>query len=88
MRNFLGNLYFHKLFFRAFAGLSILFLLSYWIPGMFFIVSMLVLGFVGVTLVDTWLLFRVKEGVLASRMAPDKFSNSDVNEIHIPLKSR
>lgn len=88
MLNIFRNIYFHKNFFRAIAVLTVLFLISYWISVLFFVSTILVIVLLGLTLIDTWLLFRIKEGILASRNTPEKFSNSDQNEISIPIRNR
>lgn len=38
--------------------------------------------------IDIWLLFRNREGIVASRTTPEKFSNSDVNEINVEVRNR
>ncbi len=88
MRNFIKNIYFHKNFFKVLSALVVLFLVSYWVQGLFFVVSILVIGLVIIAIVDAWFLFRVKDGILASRNTPEKFSNSDANEIVIPVRNR
>lgn len=88
MRNFIKNIYFHKNFFKVLSTLVVLFLVSYWVQGLFFVVSILVIGLVIIAIVDAWFLFRVKDGILASRNTPEKFSNSDANEIVIPVRNR
>jgi uncharacterized protein (DUF58 family) len=50
----------------------------------------LVLGFfilIGLLVVDLFLLYRAKNGVDASRVLPDKFSNGDENPIEIKLRN-
>ena len=49
---------------------------------------MLAISLLVIAGVDAWMLFRVKEGILASRITPEKFSNSDSNEISIPVRNR
>ena len=88
MQNFFRNTYFNKNFFRAIAALAVLFLFSYWISSLFFVAIVGLVVFLGLTILDLWILFRVKDGIRASRNTPSTFSNSDPNEISIPVRNR
>lgn len=83
---------FRKLFLgkRLYVGLAILallFFLSYWFwilyPITLFLASMLVVLFA----VDFLMIFGKKEGIKGERKLPEKFSNSDENEVGISIKN-
>ncbi|NVK51464.1 MAG: DUF58 domain-containing protein [Flavobacteriaceae bacterium] len=85
MFRFLKQLYISNRFFIYIAILSGVFLLSYWIAIFLAIAWLLVLAFITIALVDIVVLFRFKNGVVARRIAPKKFSNSDENALKIAL---
>ncbi|WP_165805975.1 DUF58 domain-containing protein [Marixanthomonas spongiae] len=68
------------------ACLSVLFLASYWFTSLYGIVWILVLVFLVAILFEISMLFS-KNGLKGKRILPDKFSNSDVNDVQVQLKN-
>ncbi|WP_290475550.1 MULTISPECIES: DUF58 domain-containing protein [unclassified Leeuwenhoekiella] len=85
---FIKSLYLHQRVFYALAVLAVLFLFSYWYNSLFPIASvgMLLLGIA--MLFDGVTLYKKKEGISATRKLPEKFSNSDLNEVPLQLSNR
>ena len=86
--NFIKNLYLGKRLFFILAVLIVLFLFSYWWHTLF---SIALLGtfFLSVAfLFDVVLLFKNKEGINAARKLPEKFSNSDLNEVPLAIQNK
>lgn len=76
---------------RFFIALGVLigcFITAFMLPGL------IVISYIGLAILlvaaflDLFLLFRIKEGLSASRVLPARFSNGDPNPIHINLKSQ
>lgn len=61
--------------------------MSYWIDLLIVFAWFASLVFVTVALVDILVLFRFKSGIVANRIVPEKFSNSDENTITISLNN-
>lgn len=81
------SLYLTNRFYYLFTGLIVLFFLSYFAPGLYIITQLLVLFFVVATTLDGILLYR-KNGIIAHRNCPDKFSNGDKNEVIISIDNQ
>ncbi len=76
-----------KRFFQILIGLVLLFILAFFFERL---QGYLVFGFfvlIGLLVVDLFLLYRSKNGVDASRVVPDKFSNGDENPVEIKLRN-
>jgi uncharacterized protein (DUF58 family) len=76
-----------KRFFQILIALVLLFILAFFFERL---QGYLVMGFfilIGLLVVDLFLLYRAKNGVDASRVLPDKFSNGDENPIEIKLRN-
>ncbi|MGB1312802.1 MAG: DUF58 domain-containing protein [Bizionia paragorgiae] len=82
---FIKSLYLHKAFFVYLASASVGFLLSFWIPFLYPIAWVLVLIIALLFVVDIIILYRYNNAISASRLLPDKFSNSDSNTVPISL---
>ncbi|MDX1270572.1 DUF58 domain-containing protein [Bizionia paragorgiae] len=82
---FIKSLYLHKAFFVYLASASVGFLLSFWIPFLYPIAWVLVLIIALLFVVDLIILYRYNNAISASRLLPDKFSNSDSNTVPISL---
>ncbi|MFV8226077.1 DUF58 domain-containing protein [Christiangramia aquimixticola] len=83
---FFRNLYFNSRLFYLIFGLALLFLLSYWQEWLYSITWILSMILVLLVLIDIISLFRV-DAIQAKRKVPEKFSNSDLNEVIIKLKN-
>ncbi len=82
------QLFLGKRLYVALAILALVFFLSYWFwvlyPIALFFVAMLLVLFV----VDFLLVFGKKEGITGNRKLPEKFSNSDENEVEITIANQ
>lgn len=87
MLTFFKQLHIHSRFFTYIAILSGVFLLSYWIAILLAVAWFLTITFSTIALLDIVLLFRFKNGIVANRVVPKKFSNSDENNISINLNN-
>ncbi len=74
-------------FFFGCIGIAILYIFSFVFPRLLNIVSLLLLVFVGLTALDTLLLFLTKKGIDATRILPEKFSNGDQNPISLSIEN-
>ncbi|OED46532.1 cell division protein FtsB [Flavobacteriaceae bacterium (ex Bugula neritina AB1)] len=84
---FYKSLYFTNRMFYALAILTVLFLLSYWFRILYPLTWLFVWGMVIATLFDIVILYNTKNGVIANRLLPDKFSNSDFNAVPIRIRN-
>ena len=83
----LRQLFFERRLYWLLAGIAFIFLVSYWVEILYPVgfVCLWVLGFLVV--VDFIFLFRLKEGIKAARILPEKFSNSDFNSVNVTIKN-
>lgn len=82
------NIYITNRFFIAICGLIVLMIVSYGIPGLFPISKLLVYLFITLLIVDIFVLFRKRKGVLVVRSLADRLSNGDENDISLSLDNR
>jgi uncharacterized protein (DUF58 family) len=76
-----------NVYYAGFA-VAVLFILSYLVPVLFN-VAILVLLFIGITvLIETFLLYRKRDGVEAWRILNTRLSNGDENKVGIQLKNQ
>ncbi|WP_041496371.1 DUF58 domain-containing protein [Nonlabens marinus] len=76
-----------KRFFQVLIAIVLLFILAFFFERL---EDYLVLGFfilIGLLVVDLFLLYLPKSGVMGSRVLPDKFSNGDENPVEIRLRN-
>ena len=85
--NFLKSFYIHNSFFRYIAILSALFIVSYWVKWLYPIAWITTFFLMSLFVLDIFLLYRSKKGIDASRIAPQKLSNSDHNTITLNFRS-
>ncbi len=83
----LKSFYLTPRFFYAMAGLSVLFLFSYWWQWLYGIIWILVLALGVLILFELSMLYR-KNGLEGERILPEKFSNSDLNSVSILLQNK
>ena len=83
---FFKSLYLDSRVFYILSGFVVLFLLSYWFPILYPFTWLLVWIFVIFLLFDAVLLFNSK-GIVAKRLLPEKFSNSDFNAVPVTIKN-
>ncbi|MEH6704679.1 DUF58 domain-containing protein [Galbibacter orientalis] len=82
------QLYIENRFYYFASGIVVLFLLSFILEWLFFIAQIAFFSFIAFFVLDVLVLFFVKKGLIASREAPDKFSNGDQNIILIHLENQ
>lgn len=82
---FLKSLYIHQQFYIYIAVIACMFLISFWFPLLYYVAQTLVILLATFFLADLYLLYSKKSGVKAKRTLPNKFSNSDENEVPISL---
>lgn len=82
----LKSLYLTERFFKAIAIIALLFLVSYWFESLYGYVWLLVVAFIFLILAEFSMLYS-KNGLLASRLLPERFSNSDVNYVQVQFKN-
>ncbi|WP_169741097.1 DUF58 domain-containing protein [Dokdonia donghaensis] len=88
MIRFIKGLFLHQRLFYGLAVLALLYLLSYWFHGLFGITNILLLVFLLLVFIDALVLFRGSGKIKATRALPEKFSNSDVNELKVTLENK
>ena len=84
MLKFIRSLYFGKRLFYSLFGISVLFLVSFWLPPLYSITWILVSVLLVLVLTDIVALYR-SSGISAERRLPEKFSNSDENSVKIEI---
>ena len=84
-RTYLLPVFFTGWFYRIFAGIIGLFIIAYLIPALFIICQVLLVLFALLVLTDYLLLFIKQNGIEATRILPQRFSNGDENPVTITL---
>ena len=82
---FIRNLYLNNRLFAATSGVVMLFILAFVLESGMVVPQLIFYLLLAATLTDGLLLFRVKRGINGYRLAPDRLSNGDENEIKIHL---
>lgn len=82
---FLKSLYIHQQLYIYIAIIACVFLISFWFPLLYYVAQVLTILLTAFFLADLYLLYSKKNGVKAKRTLPNKFSNSDKNEVPILL---
>jgi uncharacterized protein (DUF58 family) len=83
----LRSLYLNNRLFWAIGLLVVLFIFSFIAGGFVIVPKILFYLLLGILLTDLILLFRVRRGFNGERIAPDRLSNGDENEIKLILES-
>lgn len=81
------SLYLNNRFFILSSALAVLFILTFVLDTGFVVPQVCFYVFLAVILTDGLMLFRVKRGMNGHRLAPDRLSNGDENEIKIHLEN-
>ena len=86
-QNFYQNLFLGRRLFSGLGIVAVLFLLSFFFTwlGIVPLVSLAVV--LMLFFIDVWLLYKLKNGVLARRQSPERLSNGDENEIYLYLEN-
>ncbi|WP_299210307.1 DUF58 domain-containing protein [uncultured Dokdonia sp.] len=85
---FIKSLFIGNRIFYALTGIGVCYLLSYWFHALFPIAGLLALGLAVLFFMDCLVLFRGSEHIKAQRLLPEKFSNSDVNELTVSIQNK
>ncbi|GHB42160.1 DUF58 domain-containing protein [Mongoliitalea lutea] len=85
LKKFIQQLFLGYRLYAVLLGLSVIFLLSYWIAFLFPVGIILLWSLAFLLVLDTIILFRKQDALFAQRLLPEKFSNSDVNEVRLLL---
>ena len=86
MLRFFKSLYLHQRFFVVTFTLAAGFLFSYWFEWLYPILWLLTIAFLLIVLTDIIALYKGR-GITAERILPDKFSNSDENQVQVMLQN-
>ena len=79
--------YLSSKFFVVLAALVLIFILSYFIQSLYVVSNLLFVSVIFLLIADTILLYANKKGIYAYRVAPNRLSNGDENEIKIFLEN-
>ena len=83
MKKFFKALFIHATFFYALLGIITVFVFSYFFPVLYTFSWALLFILILLTIIDVLLVFSPHKAIVASRIVPDRFSNSDENEVQI-----
>ncbi|MDX2245546.1 MAG: DUF58 domain-containing protein [Bacteroidia bacterium] len=87
MKQFIQSLYLNNRLFLLLGINSALFILGFLIPAVLPVAKVSLLMISVFTCLDIFLLYREKEGLLANRETPEKFSNGDQNPVRISIEN-
>ncbi len=82
------NLYLSTRFFYGIAGVICLFLAAYLFPILLLPAKVGLAIFILFTIVDIFLLFRIKNACKAERICPEKLSNGDLNKLSLKISNQ
>lgn len=85
---FIKSLFLSNTVFYALTAIAIVYLLSYWYHPLFPLGGLLLFGLAILFFIDCLVLFRGSERIIAKRLLPEKFSNSDVNELPVAIHNK
>ncbi|MDP5076925.1 MAG: DUF58 domain-containing protein, partial [Nonlabens sp.] len=88
MKKFLQNLYIQNRFFIVLGAIVLCFVLSYLFPRILDYVKIALFVAIALLVLDILFVFRLKDGIRASRVLPDKLSNGDENPVQILVTNR
>ncbi len=78
----------HERLFYCLGIIGVCYILSYFFNSLFAITNVILLAFVVLIFVDALVLFRASGKIKAVRTLPEKFSNSDANELIIQIENK
>ncbi|MGO4911065.1 DUF58 domain-containing protein [Leeuwenhoekiella sp. W20_SRS_FM14] len=88
MIKFIQSLYLGTRVFYVLAALVLLFLFSYWVHALYPIALIGLWLVLLIVVFDVLTLYKKKEGIFATRQLPEKFSNSDLNEVPLTIQNK
>ncbi len=84
---YIRPLYFSRRFYWTLVAIILLFVLSYRLEFLFPVIKILLILFAILVLLDYRLLFSIRNGVPATRIMPDRFSNGDDNIVELIIRN-
>jgi uncharacterized protein (DUF58 family) len=87
VKHFFRQLYLNTLFFYCLIAIAGLFIVSYFVPGIYQFTGYLFLITITFLLLDLLIVFLTKIGIEAYRIMPEKLSNGDDNNVQIVIKN-
>jgi len=81
------NLFINNRFYIALVIIILVFIISFSFTNLFFIAQILFFGFIALCAFEIFILYS-KEGIIASRIYPEKLSNGDENPFKIVMENR
>ncbi|MFT5892800.1 MAG: hypothetical protein ACI9Y7_002914 [Dokdonia sp.] len=87
LKRFIKSLFIGNRIFYALTFIGVIYLLSYWFNSLFPIANLLALGLSVLFFIDCLVLFRGSKHITAQRLLPEKFSNSDENELTVTIQN-
>lgn len=84
---FIRSLYLSTRLFYALAVVAVIFIFSYWINAFYAVGWISLWGLFLLVLIDIVSLFQKSNGIIAERHLPEKFSNSDINDVQVSIKN-
>jgi uncharacterized protein (DUF58 family) len=85
--NFFSTFYLNRVVYYIAGAAAIVFVLSYFFPPLFQLGNMILLLSLLSILVDALLVYTRSKGIVAERIAPDRFSIGDLNKVIITLQN-
>jgi uncharacterized protein (DUF58 family) len=85
--NFIKSLYIHERFYLYISCIASIFLVSFWFPILYSLAWLLVTILGVLLLSDAYVIYKIKNGIIARRILTEKFSNSDENPVAITVKN-
>jgi len=82
---FLKEVYLTSRFLLIITGIVLLFFFGYFVPFLFFTAKIVLIAFVIIIIVESFILFVSNGNVYAERVNDDRFSNGDDNAVKIVL---
>jgi uncharacterized protein (DUF58 family) len=73
--------------FAGLGGVVLLFLLSFFFPWLGIIPLIAFWVFIALVVIDVWVLYRLNNGIFAKRIAPERLSNGDDNDISLYIEN-
>jgi uncharacterized protein (DUF58 family) len=81
------SLFFGRIFYQVLAAVIFIFVLSYWVPFLFFISQLILIVLFFTALADYILLFSIRVPVTVKRVLPDRLSNGDENNLYWTIEN-
>ncbi len=88
MKNFFRSIYISELLYYVIAAEVVFLIVGFFLPSVYQLGHYLLIGIVGLLLVDILILFVNSNGIFARRDTLDKLSNGDDNPVQISIENR